>query len=193
LDDLPVPARAVVRNSYSTGKRKGEPERLAQHQSPVAGRLRQVVGADHLLGIRRDRVLARRAGLRRRRDVATALLLLLPPMARHAAFAAGLARFLRRPLVRGALLVRRLAALARDLALLVPVHRCKATILFSHATLLALPFVPNTRAATDVPRKSRKPRPYNELGKDLPYCPARPSSLWVNSVRSTASRPQSAV
>src|SRR5438045_4000320 len=62
---------------------------IASRQSPVASRLRQVVGADHLLGIRRDRVLARRAGLRRRRDVATALLLLLPPMARHAAFAAG--------------------------------------------------------------------------------------------------------
>src|SRR5262249_36832323 len=68
-----------------------------------------------------------------------ALLLLLPAVARHAALAAGLARFLAGPLVRGALLMRRLAALARDLPLLVPVHRCKATILFCHAILLALP------------------------------------------------------
>src|SRR2546430_6196783 len=38
-------------------------------------------------------------------------------MAGHPAFAAGLARFFTRPLVRGALLVRRLAPLTRDLAL----------------------------------------------------------------------------
>src|SRR5262249_29839421 len=62
-----------------------------------------------------------------------ALLLLLPAVARHAALAAGLARFLAGPLVRCALLMRRLAALARDLPLLVPVHRCQATILFCHA------------------------------------------------------------
>src|SRR5262245_62816260 len=97
-------------------------------------RLRQVVGADHLLGIRRHRVFRRPgAGLGRIRRPAAALLLLLPPVARHAALAAGLARLLRRPLVRGALLVRRLAAFARDLSLLVPIHRRKATILFSHA------------------------------------------------------------
>src|SRR5262249_61054686 len=60
-------------------------------------------------------------------------------MAGHAALAARFARFLTRPLVRGAFLVRRLPAFARNLALLVPVHRCKAAILFCHAILLALP------------------------------------------------------
>src|ERR1700757_2015897 len=53
------------------------------------------------------------------RDRAFGLLLfLLAAMAGHAALAAGLARLFARPLVSGALLVRRLAALARDLALL---------------------------------------------------------------------------
>src|SRR5439155_20311706 len=97
--------------------------------------LRQLVGADHLLRIRAHRVLAvpslGRVRVRRR------LLFLLAAMARHAALAARFTRFFTRPLVRGALLVRRLAALARDLSLLVPVHRCKATIFFSHAILLA--------------------------------------------------------
>src|SRR5207244_6248516 len=86
--------------------RKARPTSVASRQSLVVGRLRQVIGADHLLGIRGDRVLRCRAGLRRRR-VAAALLLLLPPVARHAALAAGLARLFRCPLVRGALLVRR--------------------------------------------------------------------------------------
>src|SRR2546430_7489129 len=92
-------------------------------------RLWEIVGADHLLRVRGRLVAAHLA----------ALLLLLPPVARHAALATGLARFLARPLVRRALLVRRLSALAGDLALLVPVHRRKATIFFCHAILLALP------------------------------------------------------
>src|SRR5688572_25361567 len=54
-----------------------------------------------------------------------ALLLLLAAMARHPAFAARLPRFLTRPLVRGALLMRGLATLAGNLALLAPIHRCK--------------------------------------------------------------------
>src|SRR5438045_5597528 len=91
-------------------------------------RLWEIVGADHLLRVRARLVAAHLA----------ALLLLLPSVARHAALAAGLARFLARPLVRGAFLVRRLAAFARDLSLLVPVHRRKAAIFFCHAFLLAL-------------------------------------------------------
>src|SRR5262249_35421324 len=93
--------------------------------------LRQVVGTGDRVGIGR-----RLSGIRCR---LTALLLLLPPMAGHAALSARLACFPTRPFVRGALLVRRFPALARDLALLVAVHRCKATILFCHAILLALP------------------------------------------------------
>src|SRR4051812_30680439 len=56
-------------------------------------------------------------------------------MACHSALAAGLARFLAGPLVGGPLLVRRLAALARDLALLGAVHRGKSAILFCHTDL----------------------------------------------------------
>jgi hypothetical protein len=41
--------------------------------------------------------------------------------------------------VRGAFLVRGLASLAGDLALLGSIHRCKSTIFFCHLVLLALP------------------------------------------------------
>jgi hypothetical protein len=67
------------------------------------------------------------------------LLLLLAAMARHAALAASFARSLTRPLVRGPLLVRSFAALARYLSLLGPVHRSKSTIFFSHIPLRAHP------------------------------------------------------
>ena len=66
-----------------------------------------------------------------------ALLFLLPAMARHPALAARLTRFLARPLVRGPFLMRGLAALAGNLALLASIHRCKSTILFGHHALLA--------------------------------------------------------
>jgi hypothetical protein len=56
-------------------------------------------------------------------------------MARHPALTPGFPRFLGRPLVRGALLMRGLSALARDLSLLASVHRGESTILFSHHTL----------------------------------------------------------
>src|SRR5687767_2255801 len=58
--------------------------------------------------------------------------LLLAAVARHAALAARFARLLARPLVRGALLVRRLAALACILPLLRAVHRCESAIFFGH-------------------------------------------------------------
>src|SRR6187551_2898437 len=62
--------------------------------------------------------------------------LLLPPVARHPALAPGFAGFLARPLVRRALLVRRLASLARDLPLFGAVHRCESAILFCHRSFL---------------------------------------------------------
>ena len=49
-----------------------------------------------------------------------------------AALAAGVARFLTRPFVRGALLVGRLTALAGDLPLLGPIHRSEPTIFLCH-------------------------------------------------------------
>ena len=61
---------------------------------------------------------------------------LFAAVAGHSTFAAGLARLFTRPLVRGALLVRRFSALARDLALLVPLHRRKSPILCCHRNLL---------------------------------------------------------
>ena len=60
------------------------------------------------------------------------LLLLFAAMARHPALAARLPRFLARPLVGRALLMRGLATLARNLALLVAVHRREPAILFRH-------------------------------------------------------------
>src|SRR5258707_1891977 len=58
----------------------------------------------------------------------------------RAALAAGTSRFFRRPLVRGALLVGRPAALAGDLLLTFGAHRREAAPLFSfvgHVNLLA--------------------------------------------------------
>src|SRR5262249_16805586 len=60
-------------------------------------------------------------------------------MARHPALASRLARFFARPLVRRSFLMRRLPALAGDLALLAPIHRRKSPILFGHFPLRAHP------------------------------------------------------
>ena len=84
------------------------------------------------------------------------LLFLLAAMARHPALAARFTRFFAGPLVRGPFLMRGLAALARNLALLASIHRRKSTILFGHHALLAYTSSvarANTRAATDVPRR----------------------------------------
>src|SRR5215207_3725251 len=96
-------------------------------------------------------------------------------MACHSALAAGFARFLAGPLMSGALLVRRLAALARDLSLLGAVHRGKSAILFCHTDLpdplhahRQMPArrrcVRWGRAATEVPRL-KSGRPCNYRGK----------------------------
>src|SRR5260221_9544651 len=53
-------------------------------------------------------------------------------MAGDPALAAGVARLFARPFVRRPLLVRGLAALARDFALFGSIHRCKPTIFFCH-------------------------------------------------------------
>src|SRR5581483_4767206 len=66
-------------------------------------------------------------------DALAALLLLLPAMTRHAALAPRLTRFLARPLVSGAFLMRRFATLAGNLALLRSIHRRKSAIFFCHA------------------------------------------------------------
>ena len=96
-----------------------------------------------------------------------ALLLLFAAMARHPALAAGLTRFLTRPLVRRPFLVSGLAALAGDLALFVSIHRSKSAIFLGHRCLLAYTnsVRANTRAATDMPRGGRKSNEYNGLGK----------------------------
>ena len=57
-------------------------------------------------------------------------------MARDAAFAAGRARFFLRPFVSRAFFVGDPAALARDLTLLLSVHRGKSAIRYCHRTLL---------------------------------------------------------
>src|SRR5882762_9649446 len=118
----------------------GEPDRLAPY---THSNLREIVGADHLLGIRVHCALVAGIGFRHVR-VGRRTLFLLPPMARHPALTASFTRFLAGPFVSGALLMRRLAALARDLSLLVTVHRCKAAIFFCHATLLRTPVLTRT-------------------------------------------------
>ena len=62
---------------------------------------------------------------------------LLAAMARHAALTSRLTRFVARPLVRRAFLMRGLAALARNISLLAAIHRRKSTILFSQCCLPA--------------------------------------------------------
>src|SRR2546421_8097917 len=57
-------------------------------------------------------------------------------MAGHAALAARFTRFLACPLVGRALLMRGLATLAGNLALLTAVHRSESAILFCHTDLL---------------------------------------------------------
>ena len=92
------------------------------------------------------------------------LLLLLPAMTRHAALAPGLARLFARPLVRRTLLMRSLAALARNLALLarsIDANPRSSFATFSLPTQMRSARAPvrssslaNARAATDVPRDS---------------------------------------
>jgi hypothetical protein len=62
-------------------------------------------------------------------------------MAGDAALSAGVARLFTGPLVRGALLVRGLAPLARNLPLLGPIHRCKSAIFLGHVFLPPVPHV----------------------------------------------------
>ena len=64
------------------------------------------------------------------------LLLLCEAVARHAALAAGRARFFFRPFVSGTLFVGDPTALAGDLTLLLSVHRGKSAIRYCHRTLL---------------------------------------------------------
>ena len=73
------------------------------------------------------------------RGATEAHLLTATTMAGDAAFATRVARLLTRPLVRGAFLVRGLAALARDLTLLGPIHRCKSAVFLCHVFLLPSP------------------------------------------------------
>src|SRR5665213_1728045 len=70
---------------------------------------------------------------RRRRHVRRLL-----TMAHRAALASGFARLIHGPFVCAAFLVRGFSALARDLPLLLTIHRCKATILFRHESLLPI-------------------------------------------------------
>src|SRR6185369_16629031 len=63
-------------------------------------------------------------------------LLLRESVARDAALAAGRARFFLRPFVSRAFFVGDPAALARDLTLLLSVHRGKSAIRYCHRTLL---------------------------------------------------------
>src|ERR1044071_76976 len=84
-------------------------------------------------------------------------------MAGHSAFATGFARFLARPLVGGALRMRRLAAFARDLALLGPVHRGESAILFCHANLLIHSLPSAARATGPRPCAGAGPTPSRPL------------------------------
>src|SRR5262245_33635764 len=143
LDDLPVPVRLAGADGNSDYRGSRQPPAtscptaywdarsvvrfvairpVAQHvHADVAPRL-------DLAGPIRHRFVRHRL----RRLLRLRLLLLLAAMARHPALAAGLTCFFARPLVSRAFLMRGLATLARNLALLVSVHRCESTILFGH-------------------------------------------------------------
>jgi hypothetical protein len=78
------------------------------------------------------------ASIIRRVRRSTTQLLTTPPVARDAALTAGVPRLFTGPLVRGALLVRGLAALTCDFPLLDPIHRCKSAILLPSPWLCRL-------------------------------------------------------
>ena len=82
------------------------------------------------------------------------LLFLLAAVARHPAFAARFTRFFARPLVRRSLLVRGLAALARNVALFAPIHRRKSAIFLCHVILLAAQRVQTLGCNWDATRES---------------------------------------
>ena len=86
--------------------------------------------------------------------LALAVALTTSAMARHATLASRFPSFLARPLMGRALGMRRLAALAGDLALLLPVHRGESAILFCHADLLHASFAAPPR---DEASRSRSP------------------------------------
>src|SRR5262245_35652562 len=100
-------AKLLLYVSPKVGVERGS--RASLRARPSA-RLRVVVGADHLLGIAGHRDVAAGGRRRLRRARRAALLLLLAAMARHPALASGFTRFLGRPLVRRAFLMRGLAA-----------------------------------------------------------------------------------
>jgi hypothetical protein len=109
-----------------TGKRVGWHWAQRGRNTAVrqGNRLRHVRASSHLLGAH----IAPAADF--------ALLLLLPPMTRHSAFAAGFTSFFARPLVRRSFLMRCFASLAGDLALFPSIHRSKSAVLFCHHILL---------------------------------------------------------
>ena len=137
--------------SYRWTTSQYQPTRANGQETPIiANRKREPASASPTgTGMRpasqRDRLRCRcivgsaRTGAACSARPVASLLFLLPAMARHAALAAGLTRFFARPLVRRALLMRGLAALARNLALLASIHRCKSAVFFGHHCLLAGP------------------------------------------------------
>src|SRR5688572_17100415 len=113
-------------------------------------------------------------------------------MARHAALAAGLARFFAGPLMSRALLVRCFAALAGNLALLGTVHRRESAILFSHTDLhnpRSAPLHPLrsgcrsgalgcNRSATAQEERGANPHQYRNLASVLPEGHAPGDAAW---------------
>ena len=159
-------------SQYQPSASTAETSIIAARNTEPASARRLAPGRRHRCRRRRriaaaDRLRRRRCPRSRCRFVGSPpLCCLLAAMARHPALAAGFARFLARPLVRGALLVRRLAALARNLALLVAVHRSKSAILFCHRALLP-GRCPRTLACT-ASRSAREHSGCNRCATDLP-------------------------
>jgi hypothetical protein len=86
-------------------------------------------------------------------------------MPRKAALASGRLRFLARPFVRGALLVRGAAAFAGNLALFIPIHRRKPTIFDSHEISVLIPC--NLTSISARPKNHEKSTPTSTDGRAL--------------------------
>jgi hypothetical protein len=86
-------------------------------------------------------------------------------VARQAALAPGRLRFLTRPFVRGALLVRGTATFAGNLALFIPIHRRKPTIFNSHEISVLVQC--NLTSTSARPKNHEKSTPTSTDGRAL--------------------------
>src|SRR5687768_9717963 len=99
-------------------------------------------------------------------------------MARQTALAAGVSSLFARPLVSGALLMCRLAALASYLALFVRIHRSKPAVFFCHVDLPQDSLIPLRFGERRVSLPPEPPSKTDfQIATDMPLSPAE-SGAW---------------